>query len=149
MDFTASLAGALVLVRAVVTSLWRDGVMVVYSSNLLIGDECGLISSRLSMSVGYSTVKESPLNENNGNWSVDGQPSLRDGNIGEWSTVTSFSVLVGNGAMLMTLYVTMQHFLIALQVQEAHGENYSTSVESLQWELFYKQRKFWVWINAL
>jgi hypothetical protein len=43
----------------------------------------------------------------------------------------------------------MQHFLIALQVQEAYGENYSTSVESLQWELFYKQRKFWVWINAL
>jgi hypothetical protein len=84
------------------------------------------------MSVGYSAVEESPLNENNGNWSVDGQPSLKDGNIGEWSTATSFSVLVGNGAMLMTLYVTMQHFFITLQVQEAYGENYSTSVESLQ-----------------
>jgi len=101
------------------------------------------------MFVKYSAVEESPLNENNGNWSVDGQPSVRDGNIGEWSTTTSFYVLVGNGAMLMTLYVTMQHFLIALQVQEAYGETYSTSVESLQWELFYEQRKFWVWINAL
>jgi hypothetical protein len=35
------------------------------------------------MSVGYSVAEESPLNENNGNWSVDGQPSLKDGNIGE------------------------------------------------------------------
>ncbi len=56
---------------------------MVYFSNLLIGDERGLISSKSSMSVGYSVAEESPLNENNGNWSVDGQPSLKDGNIGE------------------------------------------------------------------
>jgi hypothetical protein len=83
------------------------------------------------MFVGYLATEESPLNEKNGNWSVDGQPSLKDGNIGEWSIAASFSVLVGNGAMLATLYVTVQHLLIALQVQEAYGENCSTIVGSL------------------
>ncbi len=91
---------------------------MVYSSNLSIGDERGLISSRSSMSVGYSVAKESLLNENSGNWSVDEEPSLKDDNIGEWSTVASFfSVLVGSGDMLTTLYVTVQYLLIAIQVQ--------------------------------
>jgi hypothetical protein len=70
------------------------------------------------MSVGYLAAEESPFNENCGNWSVDGQPSLKDGNIGEWSTTASFFVLVGNGDMLMTLYVIVQYLLIALQVQK-------------------------------
>jgi len=79
----------------------------------------------------YLATEESPLNENNDNWLVDGQPSLKDGNIGEWSIAASFSVLVGNGTMLTTLYVTVQHLLIALQVQEAYGENCFTIVGSL------------------
>jgi hypothetical protein len=78
------------------------------------------------MFVGYLAVEESPVNEKNGNWLVDGQPSLKDGNIGE-SIVASFFVLVGNGAMLTTLYVTVQHLLIALQEQEACSENCSTN----------------------
>jgi hypothetical protein len=83
------------------------------------------------MFVGYLATKESPLNENNGNWWVDGQPLFKDGNTGERSTAASFSILVGNGDMLMTLYVTLQHLLTALQVQEAYGENCSTTIGSL------------------
>jgi hypothetical protein len=81
------------------------GVMVVYFSKKLVSDECGLISSTSSMFIGYLAVKESPLLENNGNWST-----FKDGNTGEWSIVASFSILVGNGE---TLYVIMQHLLIA------------------------------------
>ncbi len=72
MNFGASLVSAQVLTRATVTSLQHDGVMVVYSSSFSMGDERGLVYSKLSMFIWYLAAKESPLNENNGNWSIDG-----------------------------------------------------------------------------